>query len=191
MKNRYAVGILLIAMFLIFLAFEKPDDGAQISLQKVDAHSDLVETKVNDHLGMTAKKIELQQELAEAQLKRIPKVGDRLGPDNSALSAKSRGVDFSEEMNESTVYEDLNRHPKEYSKWKGPGYRVQNEETLKEDNVYTTQAEMAEYARQFIENARRGGYRVQLNEDYVVISVQKLPENHSLDLRQPSGSGAK
>jgi hypothetical protein len=82
-------------------------------------------------------------------------------------------VDHSADANEATAFEDLNRYPKQLEA-QNPDNVIQAQLSDEDRRQAYEQAYRAQYAKQFIENARRNGYEVRLNDQNVVISVKPL-----------------
>ncbi len=157
------------AGFLLWLAFGPQNQNVNHPSERHDLSH--VENVVNKHLILTNKKIELAQEAARLKnVQTIPAVGEQILP--RWKPSEVVGVDQSYDRNELNAARDLARHPE--LSLNSPGAIVQSEMA---DSEVTTQLESEqreEYARQFIQNARAGGYDVELDENYRVKKVRKI-----------------
>lgn len=159
-------------------SLNRPQVSGQISASSLQA-----DELVNKHLWMTGKAQELAQERMKAQNDYTnPKVGDSIWPNGQKPEvSKQIGVDHSADSNETTAYQDLNRYPKQLN-MQNPDNVIQAQLSDEDRRREYEQAYKAEYARQFVENARVNGYDVRLNDEYVVISVRPIrnPSNSEL-----------
>jgi hypothetical protein len=190
-RRRVIFFILFFASLMVFYIASQEDilDDV-IRGPSIDPKSPEVEKRVNQHLKTTAREIETQQLHAQGEAMSLPKVGEHLWKRAEQVSSSEMGVDLSTDSSEDLAYRDLNRHPKEYGNIKSPHSVIQNERAAQESEERNKRAAKEEYVRQFIENARRGGYLVKVNADLVVVSVQKLRTPGS-QFDQPNLSGAK
>lgn len=133
--------------------------------------------KVNEHLKMTAQKIQLQQE--ENRLETL-KLGSR-----SLVGIPEQG----------TIEYDATNSDSVDHQWDELSSRIQSGNATLDDSLTQSlqneifqqqkqnelnEANKEEYARQFVENARRGGYAIELTPapDYKIKSVKKIiPRN--------------
>lgn len=133
-----------------------------------------IETMVNRHLIMTNKQIELQQEKARLENhSSLPAVGERILP--RGRPNYNKGVDLSPDRNEMNAARDLEQ-VKELN-LASPHVEIQSEIADREAQAQYEEMYRREYARQFIENARAGGYEVQLDANFTVLSVKKINKN--------------
>lgn len=143
-----------------------------------DRSSDIV----NKHLWMTDQAVELSREQAEINSKFANlKVGESITLPKGKVEPKQMGVDHSADTNEMNAYNDLNRYPKTINAT-NPDYIIQGQLSDQEQSRQYEAAYREEYVRQFIENARRAGYDVVLNDDLVVVSVRPIRTPTSSDL---------
>ena len=136
------------------------------------------EKSVNRHLMLTNERMELEkQRMAVENADALNKgfAGTRsqkayYNENRLDLSVDTRAQEMANELGRGQRQEDI----------ESPHDIVQRELFNEEQAKQASQAYREEYARQFIENARRGGYKVQLSEDLSrVISVQPLRDNSS------------
>lgn len=194
---------LLICAILIFLSLGairfaiNMDKSKSHEMSSFSPQSPEVETLVNKHLVGTAHRVLLQEErahLENSDIDKAPEIGDEVWPEfrkNKGEFAANQGVDLSADPKEMNAYQDLNRHPKEYGTYKSAHSIIQNELALNEDRATADLTYRAQYAQRFIENARRSGYQVKLNDDFVVISVKKISDSNSFKVVEPGGQGSR
>lgn len=191
-KNRLLI-LLLLASSTILMIFAVGEDISSESIEKspIDPHSQIVEEKMNRHLKLTAQKIELEKLRAQIATGNLPKVGEKLFKDSGFPKGEDYGVQMNSDPNEDRTYRDLNRHPKDFGLVKTADSVIKEEKAQEEMLARQLEAERREYARQFIENARRAGYELKVSDDFVVTGVRKIqPERNAL-FNNPGESGAK
>ena len=161
----------------------------------ISAYSPKAEALVNKHLYNTS----LSQEFAEKRRQAenvymAPQIGDAIWPKKS-LETKNYGVDHSSDTRETNAFNDLNRYRKDIHAT-DPDYIIQNQ--INDEDRISEYQELSkqEYVRQFVENARRNGFEVNVNQDFVITSVRPIrqPTGKSLfpnSQRDPSMSGAE
>lgn len=144
------------------------------------------EQSVNRHLMLTNERMELEKQrmaLENAKLLNNSLKGARpqngyANDDRLDLSTDTRPAEVANELGRGQKQEDI----------VSPHDIVQKELFNEEQAQEYSQAYREEYARQFIENARRGGYNVKLSEDLSrVISVTPI-RNPSADFEIFGGS---
>ena len=139
----------------------------------ISAYSPEADALVNQHLVVTSRSLELQAKRRHVENQfSAPQLGESVLVDR-LKDKKDYGVDHSSDTNESNAYDDLNRYRQDV--------RLTDPDTIITNQLHDEDRAMAydesyreEYARQFIENARRNGYEVRLDENYVVTSVKKI-----------------
>ena len=147
-----------------------------------------IDSMVNKHLLMTNKKIEIEQERARLiNNPGVPSIGEQILPRSKPYQV--RGVDHSADRNEANAVRDLEK-PRDLN-LASPDTVIQSEladtETLTAQDLQSRK----EYARQFLENARAGGYAVELDENYVVRSVKKIEPSHRMHLFDSRGGASR
>lgn len=185
----FLVLIVASVMLLILALQDQGGVGGRADSSSIDPKSKIVETRVNNHLSETSRQIEIQEERRRIENSSAPQVGDRLWPERKTQS--SSGLDFSQDRHETTAYEDLDRHPRHYGGWNSPHAVIQNEQADKEASADFREKQKEEYVRQFLENARRNGYLIKLNDDLVVVSVQKIQNTSTSINDQPFVNGSR
>jgi hypothetical protein len=174
--------LLLLGAALSFTLFLWPSPKKPVPQNKVLATNPKVQELVNKHLWLTSQAQEMQQKKRELENSYNQlRIGESIWP-VARNNTKNFGIDHSADRNENTAYEDLNRYPKNYE-LSNPEQVIQGQ--IADENLQAAYAERyrAEYAKQFVENARRHGYMVELDANYVVVRVTPLGNR---DERTPS-----
>lgn len=157
-----AAGVLLLAGLL-----HNGDDKS-----KVSARSARAQEAVNKHLARTAEQLEIQRRRMQIESSKLaltylesqqgkryepPREGaELLSNDTSEMVARDLGVDKVQPLPANPM--DLIHH------------QIFEEQSQR----HMSEAFKREYARQFIENARRGGYEIRLSDDFRVLSVKPI-----------------
>jgi hypothetical protein len=137
------------------------------------------ERSVNKHLFQTNERMNMQRQKMQVE---NSKDAPRMWETKTQNAYKqNNGVDLSTDQRGYDIANDLGRGVRSNEAPKSPHEIVQGELFNEQETEAYTQAYKQEYARQFIENARRGGYEVQLSDDFRVLSVKPY--------RRPSGQG--
>lgn len=153
--------------------------------------SDKYEKSVNRHLMLTNEKMKLEHQRAKLESARL------LNNDFNKSSAQQpfmneNKLDLSSENRAAEVAKEIGRDRDRKEEVISPDDIVQKDLFNEQQMQEYTQAYRAEYARQFVENARRGGYNVILSEDLTrIISVTPLrapSQNFNLDLSPGASS---
>ncbi len=175
------------AALLLLIANLIPDDSRTNTNAALDQKE--IDLKVNRNLFMTNKSKELEQEKRKVELDSLPKVGEQIFPINKLENKES--IDFSNDRNEETAVDDLDRYPKNYQLYDSPHFNTQQELTTRDQIMNEKEKYKHEYARQFIENARQSGYEVKLSEDFVVLSVKRIKSSTpKMQILDPGLSGS-
>ncbi len=140
--------------------------------EPVSAYSPQAEVLVNKHLFFTSQSQHLREKKMDIENSYLaPELGDSIWPKIAAK--KDQGVDHSPDRNENTAFDDLNRYHKDLH-YTNPDQIIQGQIVDEELSAKDQLEYRQEYARQFVENARRNGYIIKLNEDLVVIKVSPM-----------------
>lgn len=174
---------MLLALFLflgaggLVFAYLSGDGGKKAGRPQV-IKSEKYEQSVNRHLMLTNERMELEKQrmaVENATLLNTSISGTR--PQRAYTNENK--LDLSSDTRAEEMAQELGRVRKQESV-DSPHDIVQKELFNEQQAQQYSQAYREEYARQFIENARRGGYKVQLSEDLTrVISVQPLRDTSS------------
>lgn len=174
---------------LIFAYWGTEDSKRAPGSTQVANKTEKYEKSVNRHLMFTNENIQMQRQRLQAENSQLMNTdfsstrpqGAYQNENKLDLTPDTRAVEMANELGRGERRE-------EYS---SPHEVVQKELFNEQQAQEYTQAYKEEYARQFVENARRGGYKVILSEDLSrVISVTPLrnPSQKQLDLfSNPNG----
>lgn len=177
------VFLVLAAGFILYLGLsDSEESGSQKHLRK----NEKAQAYANEHLRRTAEQIEItQRRQALRSWKQVDDFKKSVG--ETAYEAPTEGADLQEAGHEEGVAKDLGVARGDSTNG-GP-----NASDLIHQQMFEAQIAQAQdqsyreaYARQFIENARRGGWDVRLDDNFRVISVKKIrsPSQQPVDLFQ-------
>lgn len=143
---------------------EAPNTAALKEKKRVE-----LEKAVNRHIQDTNRKIEIDKEKIKQQAAfTIPQVGQML------MNSEGRPIDpidMRGDRNELNAARDLRRNLLDSN---SADNVIHSEMADKEARRRQNEEYMREYARQFVENARRNGYEVELSPDYKVLNVRQV-----------------
>ena len=186
MKKRSSSLILILLLSAVILAFLGLFD---FSTQKFQFSKQQLSTDeiINRHLKQTFYKMENDKVRVMIENSAVnPQVGKRIIP-----AQIENGIDMEPDRNEESIARDLDRTRGAESNYK-LDHEIQGQLQDLENEQNSRAAYQAEYARQFIENARQKGWEVQLDENYVVISVRPIKKRDAnLPLFDPNGGGSR
>lgn len=174
-ENSMMLALLLFlgATGLVFAYLQSEEPAPAVSKTPASVQSEKFEKSVNRHLMFTNEKMELERkrmQLENAQLMNADFNSTKpqeayQNHNHLRQDVDTRSADIANELGRGDKIADM------YS----PHDVVQREIYDAQQDAEYRQAYREEYARQFIENARRGGYNVKLSEDLSrVISVQPI-----------------
>ncbi|HEY8270221.1 MAG TPA: hypothetical protein VIG33_04990 [Pseudobdellovibrionaceae bacterium] len=147
------------------------------------------ESKVNNHLFNTAQSIEMSQEKMRMETDQLADQG--LNPQASPKVEVQR-LDFSMDPRSETLLNELGREVKESTGPSNADETIQADLFESQQSQELSEAYKKEYARQFIENARKAGYIIRLNEDYKAISVRPIRKPaEDMELFPSNGHGTQ
>lgn len=183
-----ALALLLLSGFFLFLfLFSETETNTSSSASRVDPKE--FEFKVNNHLFNTSQSIEMSQEKMQMEINQLVSRG--MNP-KAPAKEEVHHLDFSMDPRSEALLRELGREAKESTGPSNADEAVQTDLFESQQNQELSEAYKKEYARQFIENARRAGYIIKLNDNYKVISVvpiRKPAEN--MELFQSKGHGVQ
>ena len=135
--------------------------------------------RVNQHLKETAINLESDRirraQEAQSELKKLEEGTSEI------IEAPEPGLTFESDQSMSQLSEQLNRSQQLSDEQLTPEQIVQNRLLEIQMQKNADQAYREEYARQFIENARAGGWDIKLGPNFEVLSVRKIrPRKPSL-----------
>lgn len=181
-----ALALLLLAGFFVFL-FLLPE-GKNQGAQSGAAQTKDFEARVNKHLFHTSQTMEMSRERMQLEANKIESQG--LG----AASPKEEvhKLDFSADPRAEALLRELGRDAKEATGPATSDEQVQTDLFEAQQEAEYSEAYKREYARQFVENARKAGYIIKLNDDYKVISVKPIRKPaDTYELFKSDGHGAQ
>lgn len=137
---------------------------------------------------MTADEVKLRElKHSNEVLEKAPS----LGQTTEQRAYRPEGFDLSSESSARDLAKDLNRDNVQNSALpETPDQLIQSEIFNQQQLADYSAAYKEEYARQFVENARRAGWEVVLDEDFRVISTRRIRNPaHSSPIISPSTTG--
>lgn len=188
-KDRsYLLGFifLLLSAFFVFL-FLLPD-GKKGEVANKNPQSKQFEEKVNKYLFQTSQQMELNRQKAQIEANDLEAKG--LG--KPTVKDDVHHLDLSTDPRAEALLRELGRDVKDNGAPMNADEQVQAELFQEQENQEYSEAYKKEYARQFVENARKAGYIIKLNDDYKVISISPIRKPaDNLNIFQGQSSGAK
>jgi hypothetical protein len=161
--------LLLLAGFFVFL-FLLPEGKKSNDRQSRVTQAKEFEEKVNKHLFHTSQDMQMSREKMQIEADKIERQGVGAGKPKE----ENHKLDFSADPRAEALIRELGRDAKETAAPTNADEQVQTELFEAEQAQEYSEAYKREYARQFVENARKAGYLIKLNDDYKVISVKPL-----------------
>ncbi len=170
-KHLSVLAVLLLlgaaGCFLSFAMWPHPKK----SPASISAYSPQAEALVNKHLFLTSQDQYLRGKKTAAENSYLaPQLGDSIWP--KIIQKKEVGVDHSADTNERTAYDDLNRYRKDLQ-YTNPDQIIQGEMVDQDLQARADGEARMAYVQQFLDNARRNGYIVRLDENFVVVGVER------------------
>lgn len=188
-KDKSNSGVILIIALLfgatlsLFLYFAKQEKQA-----KVESFGGVVSTEsVNRHLQYTQKRMDLEREWVAQKEKSSRNL---IGAGKSSTSAAFKnlnGLDLTEEKSGKQLMEELDRGSSSARYSEDPAQLVQKKLAIEQQQQEMLQAYRQEYNRQFVENARKNGWEIRLDENSKIISAKPVRRPSQ---EGPQGSGA-
>ncbi|WP_374034562.1 hypothetical protein ACES2I_01040 [Bdellovibrio bacteriovorus] len=179
-ENSMLLALLLFvgAAVMVFVYLGSEDPPKKVASAPAAAKSEKFEKSVNRHLMLTNEKMEMARQRMQVENARLMNTDFNSTTAQSAYHNENR-LDLTSDTRAQELAEELGRGTRK-EETLSPHDIVQKELFNAEQQAEYSQAYKEEYARQFVENARRGGYRVILSEDLSrVLSVTPI--------RNPSG----
>lgn len=167
-----------LALAYVSLMPEKPGRPKDHEEPRVSARSSTIQDSVNKHLEQTASQLDLQRRRIELENRQLLlQQQDQQGA--QAYHAPSEGTELKQE-DPNQINGDPSRGQ---SGPTSPMEVIQQQVYLEQQMRQMDDMARKEYARQFVENARRGGYEIQLGDDFRVLSVKPIRKPaHSFQL---------
>ncbi len=145
-------------------------DKSFLSEKKVDRSK--MQAAVNRHLLKTAEQLEMQKKRMQIESTKLNMTYLESKADQ-AYQPPKEGVNLIENQNSESVASDLTETAAK-GLTSNPMELIQHDLFVEEQRQKLSENYKKEYARQFIENARRGGYDIKLNDDFKIISVKPI-----------------
>lgn len=194
-KRYLALGLLLISSIWAFDQAVKFQTSQTRGSKNSKVSPTVVDTRelVTKHLQMTNKRLELGQQQAMSQNSfELPTIGERLYDRKDF--PRIQGLPMNPDRSEHNAPNDLK--PKSQLTFQNPGPEVQGRLRDQDDQAIANAELRTIYIQNFLENARRAGYEVRLNEELVVVAVRRInpapaPRGSTSVGRTPSSNGAQ
>jgi hypothetical protein len=154
----------------IILFFIGASDKSGSSSEKISARDIKVQERVNAHLSQTAEQLEMQKKRMQVENARLA-LSFRESNTGTGYTPQREGAELKEDARSQNVAQDLGLDELKRAS-SNPMDMIHHQLFEEQKLQLMDEAYKKEYARQFIENARRGGYDVKLNDEYKVISVK-------------------
>ncbi|MNJ93464.1 hypothetical protein D3C87_111460 [compost metagenome] len=186
-SSLFALLLFLGAGALVIMSLG-PDPKPQAkSSSGAAAKSEKFEKNVNKHLMVTNDTMEMARQRMAIENAQLARDFSSTKP-QKVYEVQSNGVDLSGDSHAADIANELGRGERQRV-INSPHDVIQKELFNDQQNEAYTQAYKEEYARQFVENARKGGYKVQLNDEFKVISVTPIRKpTQNIDLfNAPAG----
>lgn len=182
-----ALALLLLSGFFVFLFF-LPEKDAKPNGNSI-TQSKKFEESVNRHLFKTSQTMQISREKMQLEANQIAHRG--IGP-KAPEKNDVHQLDLSTDPRAESLLKALGRSAPENSGPNNPDQQIQTELFEAQQMQDYSEEYKREYARQFVENARRAGYLIQLTSDYKVRSVQKLRQPaENFQMFKTDGIGAQ
>lgn len=173
--------LLFIGAAGLIFAYLGSEDSKPARAVETTVKSEKYEKAVNKHLMFTNEKMELERQRMAVENAKLLNSDFNATTPKQAYTNDSK-LDLTVENRAAEIANELGRGLKEEQAMT-PDEVVQRELFNQQQSQEYSRAYKEEYARQFIENARRGGYKVILSDDLSrVISVQPLRSRQSMEL---------
>lgn len=191
-SSKLVALLLLIGAIVLLILYLGSDGKKKKSLETSQAvKSEKYEKSVNKHLMVTNETIEMQRQRMEIENARFAKDLDAASAQPKYV-APQEGADLATDHRASDIADLLGRGERKPESFETPNDIIQKELFNRQQMDEYSKAYKEEYARQFVENARRGGYKVQLDDNFKVISVSPIRKpSHSTheNILNPDGGG--
>lgn len=164
------VALVAGAALILFVALS--DGGG--AMKKRVVRDEKTKVSVNEHLRKTAEQIEMQRrQMGIRNWQLANEYGQTVA--ERAYTPPKEGAELMEDGSAQNVANDLGKGETRPSGIpNNPADLVQYQLFAAQSAQEYSDSYRKEYARQFIENARRGGWEVRLDENYKVISVKPV-----------------
>lgn len=175
-KSMLLALLLFVGAAGLIFAYLGSEESGKSSRPSPTVKSEKFEKAVNKHLMLTNERMELERQRMQLENARLLNSDFNQTEPQRAYANDGR-LDLSGDNRAAELANELGRGDRREESM-SPHDIVQRELFNAQQMSEYSQAYKEEYARQFIENARRGGYKVILSEDLSrVISVTPIRQN--------------
>ncbi len=158
------------------------DNAPQTKLNNVSLERSLaplkaqeqVSEKVNSHLGISDKIKEIKEQ--NEKVRQILEASPMSSNNGIPRKQETIQVDLSPDANEKNAFNDLQKNKKDLN-FVSPRNEILMRLADKQALKKMERAYNQEYVRQFIENARKDGVEIQLNQNNEIVSVKRIPSS--------------
>lgn len=147
-------------------------ETGSVSNRRMIKQDSVSQTKVNDHLIGTAAKIALDQEKADLMVRQIQ--NNTFNSREQSVYENSNSLDLSSDHSSSDVHKIIRPRSDSHGSEIDPNSLIQSKILDDEEIEAMTEEYQIEYAKQYIENARRDGWDIKLDKDFRVIQVRPI-----------------
>lgn len=191
-ENSMMLALLLFlgAAGLVFAYLSSEEKAPKKTGAPASVKSEKFEKSVNRHLMLTNERIEMARQRMQIENSQALNADFSSTRPQQAYENPNR-LDLSQDTRAQEIAEELGRAGRREESM-SPHDIVQKELFNADQAQEYSQAYKEEYARQFVENARRGGYKVILSEDLsrVIKVIPIRNPSNSMNLFEDSGSGS-
>ncbi len=177
-KNYKKEGLVIIILSLVLLVIgfsKNSENESATEVQKWNVNSKSYRNRVNDHLTIENNKIEFSRKKADSENDIYAPSFSESRPDyRYPYHSQKNGVDLSTVDSGAQLSAELGRGERPPPMPQNPHDLIQSELFDQDQQVHYSKAYKEEYARQFVENAKRAGYKIILSSDYKVQSVMEI-----------------
>ena len=186
-KSMLIALILFIGAAGLVFAYLGSEETSSRDIPKV-VKSERFEKAVNRHLMLTNERMELERQRMAVENARL--LNNELGATAAQKPyANENRVDLSVDNGANEVANDIGRGEKQ-EQAASPHDMIQRELFTEQQARDLSFAYKQEYARQFIENARKGGYQIKLSEDLSrVVQVRPIKQNKGMQIFEGGSAG--
>lgn len=175
-KKNIALSLLLLFSSIGLFWFALKEDDENFDNEKVSLQQS--ENVINDHLKKTAKKIEEEKIKAQIEnLQQYKNAENKMEMQSSDFSSNIKNDDFKSDPRLDELTQSLGKNRKEPSPPKSPKEVIHAQMYDHQKwNEYTL-AYRQSYADKFVENARRQGWVIKLDNEYKIISAKPVKKD--------------
>lgn len=168
----------LILIFLGFVTLLMQDFGVtgasgQIEMGSIDLKSKDTQEKINRHLQETSRKMYLQEQRSQIESRKIQEEVRKMKA-QEVYHVEPSTVDIPNANDRHYFNEQVGRGRKDFGSPQDPSQMIQEQLFREESERQFSEAYKKEYTRQFIENARAGGWEIKVDDSFRIISVKPI-----------------